>query len=506
MKVEHLNIIGQRSFQEVTKPKDIFQLKDGVTAVYHGYYGQWTGRHQDIRKESITLFSDNGKKTIGHLDSLRFEVNDIDFDPINNQVVIAIGSYDGGCYFEGELLIWNLNTGEIQKIVEDNREFIYCKFEQDKIKFKVNPTDDIMTQDFTIKTYELDRGKLISKLEDLIPVDSIEFSWDRSPKKRNPNLENLIKEKEPKFKLNSIIWDLVFVGDKIVSGNSFGRITSYDYLNNVEESIQIREAGECVQVFNTKNNKVVVNLAYRDRENDDTYLFEVDVLDKSCRQKLKGKFSISKSAENYFLARQVNHQYGKNQDIILDENFETIHSIDLGHYDLFNHYVRIDDDKYLYAYIGKPKNQHRKKELWKINPSTAEQTKQISIEAKCQINEPNFLKIKDLIISQGKEYEPRYGTYQMNAYDLLGNKIWEIELEANAIDLKAIRDIDNCFVAVYNNGKVKIHSSDDGKVIKELNQYLSVVNSRAMCAATKDNIVAIGYDNGMIEILKIAVE
>ena len=153
-----------------------------------------------------------------------------------------------------------------------------------------------------------------------------------------------------------------------------------------------------------------------------------------------------------------------------------------------------------------PIRSDRKKELWKINPSTAEQTEQISIEAKCQINEPNFLKLKDLIISQGKEYEPRNGTYQMNAYDSLGNHIWGIELEANAIDLKAIRDIDNCFVAIYNNGKVKIHSSNDGEVIKELNQYLSVVNSRALCAATKDNIIAIGYDNGMIEILKIALE
>lgn len=504
MEIAHLKTLGKDRFQEVTLPRKVFELGNGIIAVYHSYTGQWAGRELEIRKKALTLFSDNGQTTLAHLNHFRYTLNDMAYDGDAKQVLIATGDYDGGCYFEGELLLWDLDTNTTQSIINNKREFVACSFVGDQIRFDVNPTDDLFTDDLTIKSYQMKRGNWGIDLADLSPLKTVAFSWSdyqNAWKVDTAVLSTLLGEVSA---ITGLIWDMQIIDQQVIAACSDGLITIYDLENDTYERVQISEKGDCVQLFVMDDNKLAINVVFRDFDHNETSFYLFDLKAKTFIEKQQGLFSLSKSRGDFFLARQLDHNANENQDLVLDEDLNILHQLTIGHYDLFNHYLRIDEDNHLYALVGNPKDQHQNKEIWRIDPANGVQTKLIAIEQNRHLNEPNFLKIGELILVQGKEYRPRYGAHVMIAYNEKGMLLWEMITEANAIDLKPLGEY--CFLAVYNNGSVKVHRVSDGKVVLDMLPYLQLKNTQAICAATQGKILAIGYDNGMVEVLELVTE
>jgi len=187
-----------------------------------------------------------------------------------------------------------------RKLIKDNREYVYCKFIENTIDIKVNPTDDLWTEEFNIKSYKIERGLKPQEIKDIQPTESIEFDWKYEATSHTDDLGGIARKLDSKFELNSIVWNIQTVSNNIIAANSNGRITIHGIDNNRTNTIQIRDDGDCVQLFhNTTNDKVIVNTSFTGvDEKDCNIAYEVDLVEHTKKEKAKGNFSHSKTKEN----------------------------------------------------------------------------------------------------------------------------------------------------------------------------------------------------------------
>src|SRR5690349_18063997 len=99
------NILGHSSFAECTIPYKTF-VDEGkrLIAVANSFFAQWSGRHISMWSKSLLLYNLDTMKLIGFVDHLNYQINDLAFHPTEKITAPGIGSYDGGAYYEGELI------------------------------------------------------------------------------------------------------------------------------------------------------------------------------------------------------------------------------------------------------------------------------------------------------------------------------------------------------------------------------------------------------------------
>ncbi len=517
MKTKSRKIYGRNCFDEITNPKKLFEFQEqNLIGIAHSYYGQWSGRHINTRKECLSLYKSDSLELVAHIDSLKYPVNDVDYHEKKKLILIGTGSYDGGYFFEGELLIFDLKSKSLIKIIEDNREFTKCKFIGNEIEFIVNPTHDLDNEDYTNKSYKIPLDTLrVFQLKDLNPIkiqphDENSFNYESYQERLQeiPNkLSNYCNQLNKNFIHKSLAWDIVFFGDdKLLIGYSNGKIGILEILNEKIDIKSISKNGECAQVFiNIDTEVAIINRSYRhiDSDNHNT-VYEYNTSTGMMNQVANGTFMLSKSNSGKYLARQTDYQNKNRNDIIFDSSFKKIMERRLGHYDLFNHYIRIDNSENLYALVGNPKEQHQNKRLIEINPSTLSEQTLFELERQPNhYNNLNGILSDDIFIIEGNIYNPN--PYQKN-YELRGIKkngevIWRRELSNQSTGMTTLDEYPNQVAISLTSGETLIMNKLTGETTtipksKEVNGYpLSISN--------KGNKIAIGYDNGLIEIIEI---
>ena len=92
----------------------------------------------------VALYRRGERRRFAAFDQLRYGVNDIAFHPSLPVVAIATGSYDGGWAFEGELALWNWDTGEHALVIQQIPEVVRVAFGPggDSITAYVRPWDE----------------------------------------------------------------------------------------------------------------------------------------------------------------------------------------------------------------------------------------------------------------------------------------------------------------------------------------------------------------------------
>ena len=85
-------------------------------------YGGQRLRHR------VALYRRGERPPFAAFDQLRYGVNDIAFHPSLPVLAIATGSCDGGWAFEGELSLWNWETGEHGLAVQQAPEVVRVAF------------------------------------------------------------------------------------------------------------------------------------------------------------------------------------------------------------------------------------------------------------------------------------------------------------------------------------------------------------------------------------------
>ena len=511
-------ILSNSTFADTTIPYRTFIDEDkSLIAVANSFSTQWSGRDISMWSTSLLLYDLDTLELKNFVENLDYPVNDLSFHPKEKIIALGIGRYDGGAYYEGELLLWNYETNELNSILTDNREVIKCAFSQngEKLSFTLNPTDDLDCPDYTDKQYDLDfpiQSKI--KIENLKPVLVIDHIDNFNIEDYNNRLSNadrvlsdISNQKKQVYKNRNLIWDIVFISKNefaLARNNATVEIWKID--TGTVREIKLFDTGDCVELFfNSTNNSLLVNLWSRDFQSENTNkLFSIDLSNLEFQEVINCSHTISKSKNNYFLARQVDHSDKTKKDFILNPSYKVVFEKRFGHYDLFNHYLRIDNSELLYYLVGNPKEQHQNKTLCSINPETYEIKEVWQLEKQPNhFNDLNGIKINDYLIISGKVYSSNrnpYDTQELFCIDLATKKEKWLRTLSSQVCSFALLDNNSTLVLALTNGQIELIESANGKTMEVINRAKNHSFARPLSLATFEDKIAVGLTNGQIEI------
>ncbi len=121
-------------FSELGDPYRIFHDRErGLVAIasrmpHLGYPGRWLFPEVYPSSNRLSIYREADGSLVGCI-STKFPINDVSFSPVEDSVVIATGSYDGGWFFEGYLLRFNWSKNEAEQLLGQSREFVACRHE-----------------------------------------------------------------------------------------------------------------------------------------------------------------------------------------------------------------------------------------------------------------------------------------------------------------------------------------------------------------------------------------
>jgi hypothetical protein len=343
----------------------------------------WPGRalstgHPSVHRIAIHRTTDRGR--LATLDVGRWPVQDVAFHPTLPLLAIATGSYDGGWSFEGELLVWNLGTGEVKRPMRDSRDVARCRFEGDRIVVLLRPTDESSVPDGVdpFSTYE--RVSISNweatgtfRVQATGSMTDVGFEQDRTVE-TGPALASRLAGHAARGRIVDVAWR----GDDRVAVDVSGQLDVWSAAGDstwgvpssqvtTEIALESATGGAIVRAPRAPRAAQLLPSPSRlllhviDGEPDDrSSLYEVAADGPTLVRRFDYVHSFSRDGAGRMLARRCN---ATDRDLLLDESARTIGEVDLGPFDCFNHSLRVDDAGSLYALAGSPPEAHRRKRL-----------------------------------------------------------------------------------------------------------------------------------------------
>jgi hypothetical protein len=163
-------------------------------------------------------------------------------------------------------------------------------------------------------------------------------------------------------------------------------------------------------------------------------------------------------------------------DLLLSPDLEERTWHDLGHYDSFNHYIRVDRAPSLFLIQGTPPNSGKRKylctvtaggeveRLWPLLADTADQASHAMECCFCYIHDHDG---PGLIVA-GRHYnsnprQPYSGFFYRKSLD--GRELWRHTTNASATSIKVVTE-SGLVLAAFLDGTVAILRGDTGKIVR----------------------------------------
>lgn len=455
-------------------------------------YGGQRLRHR------LALYHPPGTPLVGVFDESAFPINDVAFHPSKPIVAIAAGSYDGGFCFEGQLFLWDWQTGRSLSVADRIPEVVRVRFADDgtTLDAAVRPWDEgsvagkgdpfQLLFDLTLKLGDwragFERQEIAAQIERQTPRPASDLTADgRFAAYADP--ERVIASA---FGLSSLrsrspIWDVAFTGTGAVASvhdDCLLEIWARD-----DARIQVFEGeGHGVQIFPRPSPLVHVSRfgsnaagAFKAVKTDLLAFTDNELLPVSS---LEGAYSFSASQDGLVLGRldrsfEPGHP---KEDAIIDPRLGSVVRCDLGHYDVFNHYLRIDGAPYLFLVQGTPPTSHERKHLCMVSPEgnvrrlwpiLGDDGRQASHAMECCFGYVDDGQGEG-IVAAGKHYhssaaKPYSGfIYRRNLSD--GRELWRHPTTASVTNIKCPPGGAVVFAAFLDGGFAAF-KSDTGKVL-----------------------------------------
>ncbi|MEM9739570.1 MAG: hypothetical protein AAF829_06840 [Pseudomonadota bacterium] len=324
-------------------------------------------------RRRVGLYEHRERRPFAWLDSLRYPINDVAFHPSQPIAAIATGRYDDGYMFEGELVLWNWETGKTGQPLIQTPEVSRAAFSPDgtTIFAYVRPWDEgfaeerAPSRDLFDLFYEVratlfqdlsqgvgEAGSVVDQMNRQSAVGSDAIVNDpRFDPIKDP--EDVLVEQSGSANrvVRSPIWDLAWLDENTIGAvhddchlhitGIDGRPTSLFKGDGVGCEL-FGGSAPMVHVTSENNDEDWANrftsklLAFRNNHLEILGAFE-------------GAHTFSRSSCGRILGRRDrsgSKSVDKSQDRFFDgENWR---HLALGHYDVFNHYLRIDDAPHLF--------------------------------------------------------------------------------------------------------------------------------------------------------------
>jgi hypothetical protein len=337
-------------------------------------------------RHRLTLLERDTKGRVAACDAARFPINDVAFHPVQPIVAVATGAYDGGYSFEGELLLWNWRTGDVRRPLAESREVVACRFVDDShLAILLRPRDDEEYGEANAcSTFEglvlddlrdavelgLHRGGSDPRLQDLRPILPRSLGFE-TPSSSVPDEDELGRSLNAHYEARHRTWDVRWTAPETLA-LVHDRCHLELWTAGGERTKRYEGRGHGVQLLDVAG-RLHVHVLDRGKpghgEAARSALFELAGSDLALRREFDRAYAFSADARGRVLARDATG--GATRDLVLDARAGTLLETSLGHYDGFNHHVRLDGRDGLWFLRGTPPTSHEHKRLCRVTRALA---------------------------------------------------------------------------------------------------------------------------------------
>jgi hypothetical protein len=519
-------------FAELGRPAGAYRRNDGSVVALISDFDllYWPARalYEGHRiRHRVSLYSEGFRARIGVFDGARFPINDLAFHPSRPLIAIATGVYDGGFFFEGELLLWNWETGESLKVLSENREVSRVRFvDSDSLVLLLRPPDEEMygedaafdtsiggtlTDLRPFKALGLREGESDPRIQSFTPIDPALLQFDCGsfkPEVHNRHWQAALgsAEFEPRYRVWDIAWmtpnrllavhDCCHVESWTLDGRRVQRISGSGHGVELLQSSGVAYVNviERANVFTGASEKSTLL-----RIDDDNLIpvasFEHGVL-----------FSVDRMGR--FLSRDTGDPARKRarRDQLLDSTGRELLTRDLGHYDCFNHYLRIDGAAHLYFLRGTPSTSHEAKVLSCIDGSgVLRECFPWDSEARHLMCSSACLLSTDTLVRGYRVYDPKPSHFAgyIEALEMpTGRRRWRRAVPALTTCLAPIQGYPWLIYAL-TDGRIGVLHVHTGDLLHEQTLQIDHVNTMVLSLSVQSNRVACGTLDGRVLILRV---
>ena len=447
------------------------------------------------------LYRPPSRKPFAAFDQLVFPVNHVAFHPSEPAVSIATGTYDGGWVFEGELVLWNWERGLHSTEIGPIPDVVHSRFCDDGtcIIAHVRPWNEDMPEvygDPFDSFFEVRAAYSADLFEGIFNKDSIpqqlsgqtpksihDLEFDLTFPVDTAAVETALGRAFGLAALTSrsAIWDSAWIGKGDIA------IVHNDcQLEVLGSDGDLRDkfvgTGHGAQIF--KRPKPIVHVVLQNdawgswQNSYRAKLLRYDGFGLDEFAEFDGRYAFSVSQDGWCIGRRDRSfdRDRREMDIIGNLNTGAWSEHNLGHYDVFNHFLRVDDCPHLFFVQGTPATSHERKYLCRVSTHGSVERlwallrnsgSHASHAMECAFGYVADSAGEGLIVS-GKHYHPDPGrpysgfVYRKRLSD--GQEAWRHETKANATAIKSIPDLDLVVVA-FLNGDVAAIQSQTGTIL-----------------------------------------
>jgi hypothetical protein len=546
--LEHERTIVGSDYPELGTPSGIFHGHNGHITAIACVFGHLGWRAHTLYESQrllyrVSIYDEHGKR-LALFDDLRFPINDISIHPTRPLVALACGRYDGGMFFEGELLVYDWEKGIVCSVLERSREVTRCRFSEtgDELAILLHPTDDYQ--------FDWDWEKATGTFYGLtVSVDEL---FHAQSKPRQPDLDTLLptdpacigfttgvltqedpstqvaawaSEHNRNFTERHHVWDLTWLpGDRIAHLHSGCLVEIVDSISTQSVAWPIPTHDDILQGYHHLQrvqlhylaDELLVNVVGEARDDwrqHRSFLYHVSLLEGAKeRNEFNPEHTFSWNADGYCLAR--------NTDTGMNHPTDTAFLIDphgmamplaVGHFDGANHYLRFDGGQMLYFLQGTPPESHAGKFLCKLDPARGIWLRVCPVDGRIPAD-GHAMHLGGCLISDDKailswivhNYNPRAEKqgYVVCVNLHSGRFRWQQSMNVQ-VAASAFISAANTVVCASVDGYLSFFDVNSGELLHSVKMVVDGVPTLPLSLAINGNRVAVGTMDGRVVIYRI---
>lgn len=474
-------------------------VDEGLVAVSCDYsFPYWPGRaHYDghALRHRVVVY-DEASRAIRHVfDDLRFPVHEMAWRPDGGALALACGEYDGGWFYEGELVIWEFEPNRARRPMRDCRYVTRVRWADARtvVVLARPPNDEVGEPDDLYAGTFADAGAIEAQPCDPRsagfdgPQAVVDRSWfDRDP----PSPPDRV-------------WDVAFTrgGARLVTCGDRGGAAYTSELHPLGTSLP---GVPCVQLL-THGGEVLVHALAGPKGQP---ISELHRLVADGTQLLRGfdrVYLFSIDIDGRLLARDTTRETSRRADRILDPHGRDAWVGVLGHFDCFNHSLRVDHAPALFFLRGSPPTSHQAKTLCRaMDDGTVDPLFRWD-EPPSHRMEPCATAVRgDELVAGYRLYDPHPGKGErwIEHRSLGSGRVsWRVEWPFAPVALAAVPAVDAVLVATLD-GRLAALDHRTGELLATIQLAVGTA-VEPMCLAAEGNRIAVGANDGRVLLLEL---
>ncbi len=529
-------------FAELGRPAGAFRSPDGEKIALASELDSlfWPGRatYDGHRlRHRLSLYSSRLAQRLGVFDAARFPINDVAFHPESPVVAVATGSYDGGWLFEGELYLWNWRTGETVNVLAENREVTRVRFADDgSLRVLLRPRDE--EQYAPADAFDTFVGGALS---DLRPFSALGLQWgeadprlagfapvapdalELSPGAFNVHdharhWESLTSGVD--LELRHRVWDVAWHGEgerrRVLAVHDLCHLEAWSLEGH--RTLAVHGDGFGVQLLQARpggagGEPTFVHVFTRGNpftglpDISALHRFDGELLVEALRLERPTLFSIDGAGN--LLCRDVRSRGDEPRcDEVRAADGAVVWSGDLGHYDCFNHYVRVDGGDALYFLRGTPADSHEHKALCAVtapSPASVREVLPWDSADRHLMNGVACLLPDGGLVRAYRVHSSRPGSHAcyLEAHELSsGRRRWHHPISALVTSM-ALFAAKPWLIYALTDGKVGVMHTETGLDLCETQVVVDGVPTMVMSLAVSGEEIAAGTVDGRVLLLRV---